>query len=252
MTEKKYQRYYDLAGKASFENWESIRNSKMCGCYYCRSIFPSSDVGEEDWTPDRHGRTVLCPKCSIDSVIGDASGIPIREDVLEELYQEKFGSPDYTILNTERLLIRPVMEKDAADIFEIRGDKDTAYWACVPCMKSIEDVKVMIDPQRTLSIVLGDEVIGLIETYKNDDWPYDSTFLGYYMKKSHRNKGYMTEALKALREMWTEKGEKIPMLWISLVNYPSKKVAEKSGWSPVGKGMLEDLDGNFWGVIYYK
>ena len=74
MTEKKYQRYYDLAGKASFENWESVRKSKMCGCYYCRSIFPSSDVGEEDWTPDRHGRTVLCPKCSIDSVIGDASG----------------------------------------------------------------------------------------------------------------------------------------------------------------------------------
>ena len=31
---------------------------------------------------------VLCPKCSIDSVIGDASGIPIRENVLEDLYQE--------------------------------------------------------------------------------------------------------------------------------------------------------------------
>jgi len=121
MTEKKYQKYYDLAGKASFENWESVKNSKMCGCYYCRSIFPSSDVGEEDWTPDRHGRTVLCPKCSIDSVIGDASGIPIREDVLEELYQENFCSNDFPIVKTERLLIRPVLEQDAADILEIRG-----------------------------------------------------------------------------------------------------------------------------------
>lgn len=94
MTEKKYERYYDLAGKASFENWESVKSSKMCGCYYCRSIFPSSEVTDDDWTPDRHGRTVLCPKCSIDSVIGDASGIPIREDVLEELYQRWFGIDD--------------------------------------------------------------------------------------------------------------------------------------------------------------
>ena len=94
MTEKKYTRYYALAGKASFENWESVKSSKMCGCYYCGSIFPSSEITENDWTPDKHGRTVLCPKCSIDAVIGDASGIPIRKDVLEELYQEKFGIDD--------------------------------------------------------------------------------------------------------------------------------------------------------------
>lgn len=92
MTEKKYERYYDLASKASFENWESVMNSMLCGCYHCRSIFPSSYV--TDWIPDRHGMTVLCPKCSIDAVIGDASGIPIREDVLEELYQEKFRFDD--------------------------------------------------------------------------------------------------------------------------------------------------------------
>ena len=93
MTEKKYERYYALAGKASFENWESIKKSKMCGCYYCCSIFPSSEITDDDWTPDLHGRTVLCPKCFIDSVIGDASGIPICKDVLEELHQEKFGIP---------------------------------------------------------------------------------------------------------------------------------------------------------------
>lgn len=91
MTGKKYERYYDLAGKASFENWNSVKNSGMCGCYFCRSIFPSSEVTDNDWIPDAHGRTVLCPKCSIDAVIGDASGLPIREDVLEELHEVKFG-----------------------------------------------------------------------------------------------------------------------------------------------------------------
>ena len=92
MTEKKYERYYGLAGDASFENWKSVKKSEMCGCYYCCSIFPSSEV--TDWTPDRHGRTALCPRCSIDSVIGDASGIPIQKDVLEELYQYQFGFDD--------------------------------------------------------------------------------------------------------------------------------------------------------------
>ena len=46
---------------------------------------------DDDWTPDLHERTVCCPKCSIDSVFGDASGIPVHKDVLEELYQKTFG-----------------------------------------------------------------------------------------------------------------------------------------------------------------
>ena len=92
MAVKKYRKYYSLAGKASFENFESVKNSKMCGCYYCCSIFPSSEITDDDWVPDPNGKTVLCPRCYIDSVIGDASGIPIRMDVLEELYEEKFGT----------------------------------------------------------------------------------------------------------------------------------------------------------------
>lgn len=94
MTDKRFERYYDPANKAAFENWESVKNSRLCGCYYCRSIFSSSEVTESDWVPDLHGRTVLCPYCSIDSVIGDASGIPIQEDILEELHDYWFGDSE--------------------------------------------------------------------------------------------------------------------------------------------------------------
>ena len=94
MTERKYERYYDLASEASFENWDSVQRSKVCGCYYCMAIFPPSELTDEDWTPDPHGRTVLCPRCGIDSVIGDASGIPIEKEVLEELCQVQFGLPE--------------------------------------------------------------------------------------------------------------------------------------------------------------
>ena len=91
MNEKKYERYYGLVGKASFENWEAVKSSKMCGCYYCGRIFPSEELTDNDWTPDPNGKTALCPYCFIDSVIGDVSGIPIQKDVLEELYEYQFG-----------------------------------------------------------------------------------------------------------------------------------------------------------------
>lgn len=95
MTEKKYERYYGLAGKASFENWKALMSSKLCGCYHCGSIFKPEELTDNDWIQDLHGRTAVCPKCGIDAVIGDVSGIPIRKDVLDELYDEKFGiTPD--------------------------------------------------------------------------------------------------------------------------------------------------------------
>lgn len=92
MTEKKYERYYDLAGKASFENRKSVGESRMCGCYFCRRVFPASEVTE--WISDTRGDTAVCPYCSIDSVIGDESGIPLREDVLEEIREFMFGGPE--------------------------------------------------------------------------------------------------------------------------------------------------------------
>lgn len=90
MDKRKYERYYGLAGKASYENWEDVKRSEICGCYYCGEIFPSKELTDDDWVQDLHGRTALCPYCFIDAVIGDVSGIPIREDVLEELHEEKF------------------------------------------------------------------------------------------------------------------------------------------------------------------
>ena len=81
--EKKYEEFYDLASKASFRNWHSVKRSEFCGCYFCCRIFPSSEVTE--CIPDNDLTTAVCPHCGIDSVIGDNSGIPIRKDVLEEL-----------------------------------------------------------------------------------------------------------------------------------------------------------------------
>ena len=147
-----------------------------------------------------------------------------------------------TVISTERVTIRLMKEEDAPDIFEIRGDLDTACDAGVTCMKSIEDARDYIEKwyEDSVVIVLGNEAIGLIETYTDNELPGDSYFLGYYMKKSYRNKGYMTEALTALRKIWAKKDD-IPMLWIYPGNNSSIRVAKKSGWVYIGT-YLVDID----------
>ena len=80
---------YEAAHKGSSQNRTIIQNSKTCGCFYCLSIFPAEEV--QDWTDDMMEEpTALCPNCGIDSVIGDASGYEITEDLLRKMMQHWF------------------------------------------------------------------------------------------------------------------------------------------------------------------
>ena len=149
-----------------------------------------------------------------------------------------------TIISTERLTLRLMKEEDAEDIFEIRGDWNTSSDAGIPCMESIEDAKDYIQRwyEDSVVIVLGNEVIGLIESYTDDEFPYDSTFLGYYTKTCHRNKGYMTEALTTLKKR-IEEGGSDTMLWIFPGNEASRRVAIKCGWISLGFHLV-DINGH--------
>ena len=147
------------------------------------------------------------------------------------------------VISTERLTLRLIKKEDAEDIFEIRGDWDTASDAGIPCMESIEDAKdyILRWSEDSVVIVLGNEVIGLIESYMDDEFPYDSTFLGYYTKKDYRNKGYMTEALTTLKRRMEEEGSDT-MLWIFPGNEASRRVAIKCGWTSLGCHLV-DING---------
>ena len=71
----------------SINHREEILGSKVCGCFYCKKIFKPQDIIV--WIKDRDG-AALCPFCSIDAVIGDASGYPINNDILEKMYKKYF------------------------------------------------------------------------------------------------------------------------------------------------------------------
>ena len=67
---------------------EEIKNSDICGCFYCKRIFKSVEV--KDWVKDKNGDTAKCPYCLTDSVIGDASGYDLNEDFLNKMNKKWF------------------------------------------------------------------------------------------------------------------------------------------------------------------
>jgi len=84
-------KFLELA-KHSSHNEIEILHSKTCSCYFCRQTYSARDVN--DWTNDKGGVTALCPICGMDSVIGDACGVPLDKNLLKDLNQAFYGE-DY-------------------------------------------------------------------------------------------------------------------------------------------------------------
>jgi hypothetical protein len=71
------------AHRHSSNHRDEIASSTICGCFYCRSTFTPQAVTEwVDEGPDDCGQTALCPRCGVDSVIGDRSGFPVTDEFL--------------------------------------------------------------------------------------------------------------------------------------------------------------------------
>jgi hypothetical protein len=74
---KSIQRY-------STGNRSDIGKSSMCGCFHCLEIFPASEIAV--WLNEQGG-TALCPKCTVDSVLGDKSAsYATDKNVLRQLH----------------------------------------------------------------------------------------------------------------------------------------------------------------------
>ena len=83
---------YIAAHDFSIRHEEQILASEVCGCFYCLQIFGPSQIVEWIDEPQemRGGRTALCPKCGIDSVIGSASGYPVTNAFLKRMQKKWF------------------------------------------------------------------------------------------------------------------------------------------------------------------
>lgn len=79
--DKYTQDYLKEAHKYSIFNKEWIKNSEVCGCFYCQTTFEPGKIVE--WTDIGHdkGSTALCPNCGIDAVIGSKPNLPVTDMV---------------------------------------------------------------------------------------------------------------------------------------------------------------------------
>ena len=68
----------------SFKNKEEILHSKRCVCFHCFKTYDADDIdtylGEDDGK-----ETALCPLCITDTVIGDACGYELTDEVVDAL-----------------------------------------------------------------------------------------------------------------------------------------------------------------------
>ena len=91
--------HLDAHRHSSHHRTELLASGK-CGCFYCLAIFEPTEITEwidephglEDASRRGNGQTALCPKCRIDSVIGDKSGYPLNEHFLRRMHAHWFST----------------------------------------------------------------------------------------------------------------------------------------------------------------
>ena len=72
----------------SINNYTEVKQSKICGCFFCQKTFDSSQISN---TIKDNSKTAVCPFCGIDAVLGDAAGFSINNKLLNELNKQYFN-----------------------------------------------------------------------------------------------------------------------------------------------------------------
>ena len=103
------------------------------------------------------------------------------------------------IIETERLVLRPITTNDAADIYEYAKNENVGKFAGFKPHENIEETKSVINDVLkvdNLAIVYkeNNKVIGTLGLHEKLDKIYE---LGYSLSEDYWHKGLMSEAVKA-------------------------------------------------------
>jgi hypothetical protein len=81
----------EAAHRHSSAHRAAVLASNLCGCFYCLATFAPSEI--LDWVDkdaEGVGKTALCPRCGIDSVLPSSSGLPLDRGFLERMHEYWF------------------------------------------------------------------------------------------------------------------------------------------------------------------
>ncbi|MGT2771013.1 GNAT family N-acetyltransferase [Streptococcus intermedius] len=140
------------------------------------------------------------------------------------------------VVETKRLLLRPVTLDDAEDMFEYSSDEENTHYTFLP-NKDLEETKNIIArlfigrPLGNWGIELKEsgKLIGSIDLHKLDP-VLKKAAIGYVVHKDYWNQGLATEALKAILQIAFESLAMNMLVALHDVENPaSGRVMEKAG-----------------------
>ena len=67
-------------------NKEQLMSDRICGCFYCLSIYDPKEI--HTWIDN--GTTGLCPYCGVDAILSESSGYPITKEFLQKMHGRWF------------------------------------------------------------------------------------------------------------------------------------------------------------------
>lgn len=154
------------------------------------------------------------------------------------------------IIETERLILRPFSESDAADVLEYLKEPAVNCFAEMK-LNSLEEAKAEMrnrkgETEYYFAIVLKDDskVIGEINAYPEHSEPHDTdeaspcdTFSPCWMlNKDYQGKGYAYEAAKAFFDyLFSAKGARRIYAYTEDYNLSSQHLCEKLGMRREGE-----------------
>lgn len=115
------------AHQHTIHNREEVEKSSTCHCIACQTSFKPSDI--DDYADA--GDTALCPNCDCDAVIGDACGIELCDELLQQLHDKYFNYDDIEESDMEDLKDMETNPSIEVTFEEITGTHPTP---CEPYM----------------------------------------------------------------------------------------------------------------------
>lgn len=67
----------------AINNRRLVEQSDKAGCFHCLKIFSISEI--KNYTDNE--KTIICPLCGVDSVVGDKCGFELSEEILKNANQ---------------------------------------------------------------------------------------------------------------------------------------------------------------------
>ncbi len=155
-----------------------------------------------------------------------------------------------TVLETERLILRPWRKEDLDDFFEYASVDGVGQMAGWLPHQSKDDTQMILDSfigkRRTFALEYQGKVVGSlgIEEYDEDKFPElkdkKCREIGYVLSKNYWGRGLMPEAVKeTIRYLFEEVRLDVILCGHFLSNQQSQRVQEKCGFRHYAYGTYE-------------